>query len=99
MPKPIPVGRTDVNGQVEVTKKTLMGILKKTRSDRKGAWAEKHPRVLWVYRITERTPMRETPFTLTYSYEVMLPVEISFPTYRMQHFEHNFNDERLEEQL
>ncbi|XP_042975917.1 uncharacterized protein LOC122307217 [Carya illinoinensis] len=40
-------------------------ILKKKLNDKKWAWAEELVGVLWAYLITVRTPMGETPFTLS----------------------------------
>lgn len=84
---------------MEATNKTLIRILKNKLSDKKGTWVKELPRVLWAYRITVRTLTGETPFTLTYSHEVMPQVEIRIPTYRVQHFKKDSNNERLEEQL
>lgn len=42
--------------------------------------------------------MGETPFTLTYGSEAVVPVEVGMPTYKVQHFNQSANDEKLEEQ-
>jgi len=34
------------------------------------------------YRITERVPTRETPFSLAYEMKTIIPVDISLPTLR-----------------
>lgn len=85
------------NGQVEATNKILMGMLKKWLNDRKGAWAEELPAILWAYRVIVKTQIGEAPFTLTYGHKVMPPVEIRISTYRVQHFEQESNDRWLEE--
>ena len=51
-----------VNGQVEVTNRTLLKIIKTPLEGAKGIWPDELPSVLWVYRMTARTPTRETPF-------------------------------------
>ena len=36
--------------------------------------------MLWAYRITSRKPTGESPFTLTYGMEVIIPTKIGMPT-------------------
>ena len=50
------------NGQVEVTNRTLLKIIKTRLEGAKGIWPDKLPSVLWAYRTTARTPTRETLF-------------------------------------
>lgn len=39
----------------------------------KGRWAEELLGVLWAYRTTKRQLIGETPFSLTYAMEVVIP--------------------------
>ena len=50
------------NGQVEVTNRTLLKIIKTRLEGAKGIWPDELPSVLWAYRTTTRTPTGETPF-------------------------------------
>ena len=50
------------NGQVEVTNRTLLKIIKTRLEGVKGIWPNELPSVLWAYRTTARTPTGETPF-------------------------------------
>ncbi|XP_022870754.1 uncharacterized protein LOC111389999 [Olea europaea var. sylvestris] len=50
--------------------------IKERLSEAKGKWADKLPGVLWSYRTTIRKPTRETPFSLAYGMEVVIPIEI-----------------------
>ena len=50
------------NGQVEVTNRSLLKIIKTRLEGEKGIWPEELPSVLWAYRTTARTPTREIPF-------------------------------------
>ena len=50
------------NGQVEVTNRSLLKIIKTQLEVAKGIWPNELPSVLWAYRTTTRTPTRETPF-------------------------------------
>ena len=43
----------------------------------KGRWAEELPNVLWAYRTIPRRSMGETPFSLTYEAEAVIPVEVN----------------------
>lgn len=82
-----------------MTNKTLLGILKKKLTNEWGAWAEKPPRILWAYRTTAKTPRGETPFALTYRSEVVVPVKVVMPSYRVHHFDKKRNKQGLEENL
>lgn len=60
----------------------------KCRLDRyKGKWAEELPKVLWAYSTTSRTTTGETPFSMAYGVEAVLPVEISVPTSRVMRYD------------
>ena len=50
------------NGQVEVTNRTLLKIIKTRLEGAKGILPDELPSVLWAYRTTARTPTGETPF-------------------------------------
>ena len=50
------------NGQVEVTNRSLLKIIKTQLERAKGIWPDKLPSILWEYRTTARTPTGETPF-------------------------------------
>ena len=50
----------------------------KRRLDRaKGRWVEELPNVLWAYHMTPRRSTGETPFSLTYGVEAVIPTEVS----------------------
>ena len=70
-----------------------MAELKKRLDDTKGRWVDELPHVLWTYRITPRRSMGETPFSMTYGSEVVIPLEFGFPTLRTDQFnvEENHN--------
>ncbi|XP_024028915.1 uncharacterized protein K02A2.6-like [Morus notabilis] len=70
------------NGQVEAVNKILKYTLKKRLDDLKGRWAEELSKGLWAYRTTSRTITGETPFSMVYGVEAMLPIEIKMPTLR-----------------
>ena len=55
--------------------------------------------VLWMYRTTPRISTGETPFSMTYGAEVVIPLEIGFPTSRISSFNPRDNDEQLAKSL
>ncbi|GJR71640.1 reverse transcriptase domain-containing protein [Tanacetum coccineum] len=80
------------NGAVERANKSLLrGI--KTRLEKGGlAWAEEVPNVLWAHRTMKKTSNGETPFSLTYGTEAVIPAEIRMPTHRTSSMNEETND-------
>ena len=84
-----------MNGQTEVTNRTLLKIIKIKLDEAKGAWLEELPNVLWAYRTTMRTSTRETPFRLTYGTKVMISMEVGVTSTRREVFHEESNDNHL----
>ena len=63
-----------------------MNGLKKRLDDAKEKWVEELSHVLWTYRTTPRRSIRETPFSMTYGAEAVIPLETGFPTLRTSSF-------------
>ena len=76
-----------------------MNGLKKRLDDAKGRWVEELPHVLWAYRTTPRKSTRETPFSMTYGAEAVIPLENGFPTMRSSAFTSDGNNELLKRNL
>ena len=87
------------NGQAETVNKVIVSGLKKMLDDAKGIWVEELPHVLWTYRTTPRRSTGETPFSMSYGAEAVIPIETDFPTLRTQSFNLNDNDKLLERSL
>nr|XP_023922956.1 uncharacterized protein LOC112034372 [Quercus suber] len=87
------------NGQAEAVNKVIVGGLKKRLDDAKGRWVEELPHVLWTYRTTPRRSTGETPFSMTYGAEAMIPLEVGFLTLRTSTFTSDGNDELLKKNL
>ena len=87
------------NGQAEVVNKVIMNRLKKRLDDAKGKWMEELSHVLWTYRTTPRKSTGETPFSMTYGAEVVIPLENGFPTMKTSTFTSDGNDELLKKNL
>ena len=92
-------GHPQANGQTEVTNRTLLRIIKSRLVGAKGTWPEELPSVLWAYRTTARTPIGETPFSLTYGTEAVVPVEVGLISIRKEFFDEQINDDQLKQNL
>ena len=87
------------NGQAEAVNKVIMNGLKKRLDDTKGRWVEELPHVLWTYWTTPRKSTGETPFSMTYGVEAVIPLENSFPAMRSSAFTSDGNNELLKTNL
>ena len=73
--------------------------IQKRLDDAKGKWVEELPHVLWTYRTTPRRSTGETPFSLTYGVETVIPLKTGFSTLKTSLFNPNSNDNLLERDL
>ena len=87
------------NGQVEVTNRSLLKIIKTRLEGEKGIWPDELPSILWAYRTTTRTPTGETPFRLTYGGEAVIRAEVGLTSYRVHNHDENKNDKAMRLQL
>lgn len=65
----------------------------------KGKWVDELPHVLWMYRTTPRRSTGETPFSIMYGLEAVIPLETSFPTMRSNQFNSSSNKQLLSTNL
>ena len=79
------------NGQVEVVKCSLLKIIKTQLEGAKGIWPDKLPSVLWAYRMTVRTLIRETPFKLVYGSDAVILAEVGLTSYKVAHYNNEEN--------
>lgn len=89
------LGYPQANGQMKVTNRTLLKIIKVRLEGAKGAWLDELPSVLWAYQIAARTPTGETLVNLTYGTEAVIPIEIRVTSLRRELFNKDGNDEQL----
>ena len=87
------------NRQAKAVNKVMVNGLKKRLDDVKGRWVEELPHVLWTYRTTPCWSTGETPFSMTYGAEAIVPIETSFPTLVTSTFTPSNNDELLGKSL
>ncbi|KAK0596420.1 hypothetical protein LWI29_015518 [Acer saccharum] len=83
------------NGQTKAVNKIIKHNLKAKLEAKKGSWADKLPQVLWAYRTTERGSTGETPYSMAYGVEAIIPVETSFSSPRVQLFQPELNIDML----
>ena len=50
--------------------------LKRRLEKAKGVWEEEVPKIVWAYHTTPQSSTMETPFSLVYRSDAMIPVEI-----------------------
>ena len=77
----------------------MVNGFKKKLNDAKEKWVDELPHVLWTYQITHRRSKGEIPFSMTNGVEVMILLEIRFPTLRTSLFTLDNNDNLLEKSL
>ncbi|XP_019241234.1 PREDICTED: uncharacterized protein LOC109221226 [Nicotiana attenuata] len=65
----------------------------KKLEEAKGLWPELLPKVLWAYRTTPKSSTGETPYSLVYGTEAVIPVEVGEPSLRYSHISGAVNDE------
>ena len=87
------------NGQAEAVNKVIVNGLKKRLDDAKRRWVEELPHVLWTYRTTPRKSTKETPFSMRYGAEAVIPLENGLPTMRTSAFTSDGNSELLRKNL
>ena len=61
-----------------------MNNLKNKLEAYKGKWAKELPAVLWAYRTTPRKATGESPFSLVYGAEAVIPAEVGMPSLRTE---------------
>ena len=87
------------NGQAKAVNKVIVSGLKKMLDDAKEKWVEELPHVLWTYRSAPHRSTKETPFSMTYGAEAIIPLETGFPTLRTSSFTLSSNNGLLEKSL
>ncbi|GFY95426.1 hypothetical protein Acr_10g0008110 [Actinidia rufa] len=88
-------GHPQANGQVEVTNRTILRNLKARLERSKSEWAENLPSILWAYHTTSRIPTGETPYSMVFGTESVIPVEIGMPSFRVSTFNKETNEAEL----
>jgi hypothetical protein len=96
------VSHLQSNGQVEHSNSMILQGLKPKIFDRlklyARKWVKELPSVLWALRTTLSRAMGHTPFSLVYGSEVVLPTEVEYKSFCVQHFnEEQSEDSRVDD--
>ncbi|GJW40528.1 reverse transcriptase domain-containing protein [Tanacetum coccineum] len=75
------------NRQVEVTNKEIIKGMEQRLRKAHQAWIDELPQVLWAHQTTPKSSNKETPFSLVYGSEAVIPIEINVETKRVQDFD------------
>ncbi|XP_071718879.1 uncharacterized protein [Rutidosis leptorrhynchoides] len=97
--EPFRIGYPQANGQCEVTNRDIVHAIKARLGKQTRGWVDKLPKVLWEHRTTPKNNTRETPFSLVYGSEAVLPAEIAIPTKRTLSFSQDRNARDLRTNL
>ena len=89
------VENPQTNGQAEAANKVFLNKLKKRLGPAKGNRTEELLEVLWAYRCTPQSTTQETPYSLAYDTEAMIPVEIGELSLHRQTLDLDLNKESL----
>ena len=60
---------------------------------------EELPTILWTFRTTPRNSIGETPYSLTYGVEAVIPFEVGLPTLRSEEYDQDNNELMLARDL
>ncbi|GJY17708.1 reverse transcriptase domain-containing protein [Tanacetum coccineum] len=90
------VKHPQTNGLVERANRSLGEGIKARLDERSKNWMEELPHVLWAHRTMIKSSNGDTPFSLTYGTEAVIPAEIGMPTLRTAEVDLVQNDEALE---
>ncbi|KAK3028024.1 hypothetical protein RJ639_040023 [Escallonia herrerae] len=93
------VAHPQTNGQNEVTNRTLLQGIKKKLDGVRGLWVDELPKILWAYNTTSRTSTGETPFSLLFGTEALIPVEIGLHSLCLTTYDPVQNEEALRANL
>ncbi|GJU33004.1 reverse transcriptase domain-containing protein, partial [Tanacetum coccineum] len=93
------VKHPQINGLVERANRSLGEGIKARLDERSKDWIGELSHVLWSHRIMIKSSNGETPFSLTYGTEAVIPAEIGMPTLRTMKVDQTKNDEALEVNL
>ncbi|GJR16163.1 reverse transcriptase domain-containing protein [Tanacetum coccineum] len=89
------VTHPQANRLVKRANKSLMERIKTRLGREKVGWVDELPNVLWAHRTSIKMSNGETPFSLTYRNEAVIPAEIGMPTYRAMMIREGLNEEEI----
>ncbi|GKC42070.1 reverse transcriptase domain-containing protein [Tanacetum coccineum] len=81
--------------QVKKANRSLGEGIKARLGEGNNNWLEELPHVLWAHRTMVKSSNDDTPFSLTYGTEAVVPAEIGMPTYRTAAVDAAHNEDEL----
>ncbi|XP_071688750.1 uncharacterized protein [Rutidosis leptorrhynchoides] len=93
------VAHPQANGQCEVTNRDIVKGIKARLGLYGNEWVNELPSVLWAHRTTHKNITGETPFSLVYGTEAVIPAELMVPMKRIRSFNESSNHEGLRTNL
>nr|AAK38382.1 hypothetical protein [Arabidopsis thaliana] len=89
------------NGQAEAANKAILSNIKKILDSKKSMWSDVLHGVLWAYRTTPRKSTQETPFSLAYGLEAVIPIVTIIPSVRRtaSHANSDMNTQMLRDNM
>nr|GEW93078.1 reverse transcriptase domain-containing protein [Tanacetum cinerariifolium] len=89
------VKHPQTNGQVEKVNRNLGEGIKSRLGEDNRNWVEEVPHVLWAHYTMIKISNIDTPFSLTYGTESVIPIEIGMPSLRCAEVNQAENNEGL----
>ena len=76
-----------------------MNRIKKRLEKAKGKWGEELPSGLWAYQTIPQKATNEKPYSLAFSFETIIPLEVGLPIIRNEAYDDEHNSEVLAQDL
>ncbi|XP_064966400.1 uncharacterized protein LOC135675135 [Musa acuminata AAA Group] len=89
------VAHPQTNGLAEVTNRSILDELKRRVSVARSTWTDELPSVLCSLRTTPKTATGESPYSLAFGTEAVLPPEVAITTLRTRSYDEKTSDEGL----
>lgn len=74
------------NGQAEAANRVILRARRRRITTVKSDWPEELPGIMLAYHTTPQSTTRETPFSLVYGTDTVLPLEIEQPSFWVRTF-------------
>ncbi|XP_074337745.1 uncharacterized protein LOC141674946 [Apium graveolens] len=89
------VAHPQTNGQAEVANRIILNGLKKRVERARNTWVDELLLILWAYRTPCKVIIKATLFMLAYRAEVVVPIEITHRSPRIEAYEPETNEEGM----
>ncbi|XP_065009043.1 uncharacterized protein LOC135639177 [Musa acuminata AAA Group] len=93
------VAHPQTNGLAKVTNQSILDGLKRRVSAARSAWTDELPSVLWSLRTTPKTATGESPYSLMFGTEAVLPPEVTLATLWKRSYDEELSNEGLRASL